>query len=77
MRSSPTVEGLVRMMFFEACCDRWLCDVVLFKLRMSLSGLCVRGGRSEKRERVPREMTRLASCDSGAVGASVWSVATS
>ena len=60
------------MIIFEAAYDEWLCGVVLFELHTSLSGVFVRGGRNEKRERVPRGMTRIAMCDSGAVGASVW-----
>ena len=65
------------MMVIEYAYDKWLCDILLFELHTSLSGVFVRGGRNEKRERVPRGMTRIALCDSGAVGASVWSVATS
>ena len=34
--------------------DQWLCELFLFELRMSLSGVIVRGGRAEERERVPR-----------------------
>ena len=78
-RSSPAVTGLVCAMFLEAGYDKWLCDVLLFELHTSLSGVFVRGGRSEKQGRVPCGMTRIALCDSGsgAVGASVWSVVTS
>ena len=42
------------MMFLEFAYDGWLYGVVLFELRMSLSGVIVRGGRAEERERVPR-----------------------
>ena len=65
------------MLFLEFAYDGWLFGVVLFELRMSLSGVFARGGRTEKRERVPRGMARLASYDSGAFGRSVWSVVTS
>ena len=64
-------------MVLEYGYDQWLCDVVLFELRTGLSGVSARGGRAEKRERVPRGMARLASYDSGAFGRSVWSVVTS
>ena len=64
MRSNPTVTGLVRIMFMEACYHKWLCDIVLFELRMGLSGAFVCGGRTEKRGRVPREMTLPAVCGS-------------
>ena len=74
MRSSPTVTGLVCAMFLEACYDKWLCGVLLFELHTSLSGLFVRGRRTEKRTRVPRGIALLAPCDSGAVSGSVWSV---
>ena len=44
---------------------------VRFELRMSLSGLLLRAGRSEERERVPRESEGSAESGSGAFGASV------
>ena len=47
---------------------------LLFELRMRLSGLFASGGRAVDRERVPRRMALQASCDSGAVGGSVWCV---
>ena len=56
--------------------DGWLCDVLLFELRMSLSGVFARGGRTKQREFVPRGMARLALCGSGAFGGSVWSEVT-
>ena len=62
------------MIIFEAAYDRWLCGALLFHLRMAISGVFVRGGCTEERERVPRGMTRPASCDSGAVIGSVWYV---
>ena len=74
MCSTPAVGGLVCVMFLEVAYDGWLCGVVLFELRTGLSGVSARGGRTEKRERVPRGMARLASCDSGAFSRSVWSV---
>ena len=60
------------MIIFEAAYDLWLCRVVLFDLCMAISGLFVRGHRTEERERVPRGMTQPASCGSGAVIGSVW-----
>ena len=65
------------MMFLEFAYDGWLCGVVLFELRTGLSGVFARGGRTEKRERVPRGTARLALCGSSAFGGSVWSVVTS
>ena len=62
------------MMILEYGYDRWLCVVVLFELDTGLSGVFARGVRTEERERVPRGMARLASCDSGAFGGSVWYV---
>ena len=47
-------------MFLEAGYDKWLCDLLLFELRMSLSRVFVRGGRTEDRERAPRGMTQPA-----------------
>ena len=67
----------MHIMFMEACYHKWLCDIVLFELRMGLSGVFVCGGRTEKRGRVPREMTQPAVCGSSAFGGSVWSVVTS
>ena len=60
MRSSPTVTGLVCAMFLEAGYDKWLCEVLLFELHTSLSGVFLRGGRTEDRERAPRSMTQPA-----------------
>ena len=77
MCSTPAVQGLVCLMVLEYGYDQWLCDVVLFELHTGLSGVFARGGRTEKRERVPRGITRLALCDSGAFGRFVWSVVTS
>ena len=77
MCSTRAFDGLMHMIIFEADYDKWLCVVVLFELDTGLSGVFARGGRTEKRERVPRGMARLASCDSGAFGGSVWSVVTS
>ena len=54
MRSTPAVQGLVYMVILEYGYDQWLCELFLFELRMSLSGVIVRGGRAEERERVPR-----------------------
>ena len=65
------------MITLEYGYSKWLCDGFLFELHTSLSGVFARGDRTEKRERVPRGMTVLASCDSGAFGGSVWSVVTS
>ena len=65
------------MKFVEPDYDRWLCDVVLFELRMGLSGLFARGDRTVELECVPREIVRLVCCGSGAFGGSVWSVVTS
>ena len=65
------------MMVLEYGYVEWLCDVLLFELRTGLSGVFARGGRTEKRERVPRGIARLALCDSGAFGRFVWSVVTS
>ena len=65
------------MKFVEPDYDRWLCDVVLFELRMGLSGLSARGDRTVERERVPRGIVQPDFCDSGAFGGSVWSVVTS
>ena len=48
------------MIIFEAAYDEWLCGVVLFELHTSLSGVFVRGGRTEDRERAPRVMTQPA-----------------
>ena len=62
------------MIVFESAYDWWLCGVVLFELRTGLSGVFARGVRTEERERVPRGMARLASCESGAVGGSAWYV---
>ena len=64
------------MMVLEDGYDRWLCDVLLFELRMSLSGVFARGGRTKQREFVPRGMAPLALCGSGAFGGSVWSEVT-
>ena len=61
-------------MFLESAYDGWLCGAFLFELHTGLSGVFARGGRTKQREFVPRGMARLASCDSGAFGASVWSV---
>ena len=72
MRSHPTVAGVVRMIFLEYGYDKWLCGAVLFNLRMAFFGVFVRGDCTEERERVPRGMTRPASCGSGAVSGSVW-----
>ena len=63
--------------FLEIAYDGWLCGVVLLELRTGLSGVSARGGRTEKRERVPRGIAWLALCGSGAFGGSVWSVVTS
>ena len=46
MCSTRAVEGIKHMMFVEADYLKWLCDVVLFELRMGLSGVFVRGGRT-------------------------------
>ena len=62
---------MVHLIFLEYGYDLWLYHGLLFNLRMTLSGLFVRGHRTEKRERVPRGMTLPASCDIGAVGGSV------
>ena len=48
------------MIIFEAAYDEWLCGVVIFELHTSLSGVFVRGGRTEDRERAPRGMTQPA-----------------
>ena len=74
MRSHPTVAGVVRMIFLEYGYDSWLCGALLFNLRMAISGLFVRGGCTEERERVPCRIAQPASCDSGAVCGSVWYV---
>ena len=52
------------MMFLEFAYNGWLYGVVLFELRMSLSGVFARGGRTKQREFVPRGMARLALCGS-------------
>ena len=62
------------MIIFEATYDMWLCGAVLFHLRMAISGVFVRGARTEERERVPRGIMRPASCDCGAVSGSAWYV---
>ena len=77
MCSTRAVEGLMHVITFGYGYDKWLCDGVLFELHTGLSGVFARGGRTEKRERVPRGITRLALCDSGAFGRFVWSVVTS
>ena len=77
MCSTRAVEGIKHMMFVEADYLKWLRGVVLFVLRMGLCGVFVCGHRTEKRGRVPREMTQLAVSCSSAFGGSVWSVVTS
>ena len=61
------------MIILEPAYDTWLCGGLLFNLRMTFSGVFVRGACTEDRERVPRGITRLASCGSGVVIGSVWS----
>ena len=60
------------MIILEPAYDTWLCGGLLFNLRTTLSGVFVRGACTEERERVPRGITRPASCGSGAVSGSVW-----
>ena len=48
------------MIFLEYGYDSWLCGALLFELHTSLSGVFVRGGRTEDRERAPRGMTQPA-----------------
>ena len=76
MCSTPVVGSLVCVMFLESAYNGWLCGVLLFELHTGLSGVFARGGRTEKRERVPRGIARLALCGSGAFGGSVWSEVT-
>ena len=64
------------MITLEYGYSKWLCDGVRLQLRMGLSGVFARGGRTEKRERVPRGIAWLALCGSGAFGGSVWSEVT-
>ena len=54
MRSSPTVTGLVCIMFLEYDYDKWLCGVLLFELDTSIGGGFVCGSHAEQRECVPR-----------------------
>ena len=76
MCSTRAVEGLMHVITFGYGYDKWLCDGVLFELHTGLSGVFARGGRTEKRVRVPCGMARLALCGSGAFGGSVWSEVT-
>ena len=54
-------------MIFEVAGQPDIHEHLLFELRMPLSGLLASGGRIEERERMPREMARLALCGSGTV----------
>ena len=58
-------------MFFEVAGHQDVHHGLLFELRVRLSAVFVRGGRSEERERVARESARSAESGSGAFGASV------
>ena len=58
-------------MFFDLAGHQGLYEVLLFELRMRICGLCLRPGRPEERERVPRESARSAGSGCGAFGASV------
>ena len=60
MCSTRAVDGLIHMITFETDYDKWLCVVVLLELDAGLSGVFVRGGRTEDRERAPRSMTQPA-----------------
>ena len=58
-------------MCFDLTGHQGLYEVLLFKLRMRVRGVCLRAGRSEERDRVPRESEGSAESGSGALGASV------
>ena len=59
-------------MIFEVAGQLDIYQHLLFELRMRLSGLLARGGRTEDRERVTCRLARWAWSGSGAVGGSVW-----